>query len=96
MEDGFIVSYEGSERYFLMKILIFAKPGAKRREVKEMPLPMPGFDMCLSVAVAEAAYDGAANRAVTAAIAKHFGVSISAVRIVSGKTVRKKVVVIER
>lgn len=77
-----------------MKILVFAKPGAKRASVKEMENLIPGFGACLAVAVRELAEDGRANRAILAALAEHFGVTVSSVRIVAGHAARKKVVVI--
>lgn len=74
-----------------MKILIFAKPGARRIGVQKMPIQIPGFDACLSVAVRERAHDGAANRAIVVALAEHFGVAPDAVRIIAGQTSRRKV-----
>ncbi len=76
-----------------MKILIFAKPGAKRVSIKKMEDLVPGFDACFSVAVKEPAEDGRANRAIEAALAEYFKVRISSVRIVSGHTSRQKVAI---
>jgi uncharacterized protein (TIGR00251 family) len=77
-----------------MKLLVFAKPGAKQASVKKMQDMIPGFDGCFSAAVKEPAEDGRANRAVERALAEHFQVSVSSVKIISGKTTRKKIVVI--
>jgi len=77
-----------------MKILVFAKPGAKRAEVKKLENIVPGFDASFSVAVKEPAQDGRANRAIESVLAEHFRVSRSSVRIVSGHTTRKKIVAI--
>jgi uncharacterized protein YggU (UPF0235/DUF167 family) len=77
-----------------MKILIFAKPGAKRTLVKKMEDLVPGFDASFSIAVKEPAQDGRANRAVEKALAEHFDVPVSLVRIVAGHTAPKKVIVI--
>ena len=77
-----------------MKILVFAKPGAKRAAIKEMENLVPGFDACFSVAVKEPPEDGRANHAVVAALAEHFQISTSSVKIVSGQTGRKKIVVV--
>jgi uncharacterized protein YggU (UPF0235/DUF167 family) len=77
-----------------MKILVFAKPGAKRTSVKKMEDLVPGFDASFSVAVKEQAEAGRANRAIEAALAEHFSVPVSSVRIVAGHTGRKKVIVI--
>ena len=79
-----------------MKILVFAKPGAKRASVKEADNLVPGFDASLSVAVKEPAEDGWANRAIEAALAEYFGSPVSAVSIIAGKTTRKKIVLICR
>ena len=77
-----------------MKILVLAKPGARRTVCEELANLVPGFDACFSVAVREPARDGAANRAVEAALAARFGVPVSRVRIISGQTGRKKIVVV--
>ena len=77
----------------IMKILIFAKPGARRIEVKEMPIPMQGFHACFSVAVRERAQGGEANQAIVRAVAEHLGVPFSSLRIVSGHTSRRKIIV---
>lgn len=77
-----------------MKILIFAKPGAKRAGIKKMKDLVPGFDACFSIAVRELAEDGCANRAIEAALAEYFSISVSSIKIVAGKTSRKKVVII--
>jgi len=67
------------------RISITAKPGAKTPGIVEK-------DGQLIVAVKERATDGKANRAVEKAIAKHFGVASSRVRIVAGQTFHEKVV----
>jgi uncharacterized protein len=77
-----------------MKILIFAKPSAKRASVKEMENIIPGFDASFSVAVKEPAEDGRANRAICAALAEHFHVPVSSITIVAGHTSRRKIVVV--
>jgi hypothetical protein len=77
-----------------MKILVFAKPGAKCPSVKKMEDLMPGFDATFSVAVKEPAEDGRANRAVEKALAEHFHVPVFSVRIVAGHTARRKMVII--
>lgn len=77
-----------------MKILVFAKPGARREAIKKLEDLVPGFDESFSVAVREPAEDGRANRAVEAALAEHFHIPVSSVRIVAGHTGRKKVAVV--
>jgi uncharacterized protein YggU (UPF0235/DUF167 family) len=69
----------------VQKISIKAKPGAKTPGIIEK-------DGQLIVAVKERAADGKANRAVEKAIAKHFGVAPSRVRIIAGHTAREKIV----
>jgi hypothetical protein len=61
-------------------------PRARRRAVE----PQPGGG--LLVRVAEPPEDGRANDAVIEALAEHFGVRRSAVRIIRGGTARRKVV----
>ncbi len=77
-----------------MKILVFAKPGARRASIEKMENLIPGFDGCFSIAVKEPAEDGRANHAVEAALAGYFKLSVSSVKIISGKTARKKIVLI--
>ncbi|MGB7958055.1 MAG: DUF167 domain-containing protein [Minisyncoccia bacterium] len=77
-----------------MKILVFAKPGAKRAVVKKLEDLVPGFDESFSVSVKEPAEDGRANRAVEIALAEHFHIPAASVRIVAGQTARKKIVII--
>lgn len=77
-----------------MKILVFAKPGAKRTSVKKMEDLVPGFDASFSVAVKEPAEAGRANCAIEKALAEHFDVPISSIRIVAGHTTHRKVIVI--
>jgi uncharacterized protein YggU (UPF0235/DUF167 family) len=77
-----------------MKILIFAKPGAKRMHVKKLEDIVPGFDASFSVAVKEPAEEGRANRAIEAALAEYFHIPVSSARIVAGQAARRKVVII--
>jgi uncharacterized protein YggU (UPF0235/DUF167 family) len=69
----------------VQKISIKAKPGAKVAGVTEK-------DGRLVVAVKERAADGKANRAVEKAVAKHFGIAPSRVKIVAGHTAREKII----
>ncbi|HVO29036.1 MAG TPA: DUF167 domain-containing protein [Candidatus Paceibacterota bacterium] len=68
-----------------MKILVRAKPGAKHAEVREIGI------RSFAVAVREPAKEGKANQAIERAIAEHFNVAPSRVRIVSGQTSRGKI-----
>jgi uncharacterized protein YggU (UPF0235/DUF167 family) len=77
-----------------MKILVFAKPGAKRALVKKMEDLVPGFDASFSVAVKEPAEDGRANRAIEKALAEYLKVPVSSVHIIAGHTARRKVIII--
>ena len=74
-----------SPRKFTTRISVKAKPGAKIASVEEK-------DGQFFVAVKERATDGRANRAVERAIAKHFGVAPSCVRVVAGHTAREKII----
>jgi len=77
-----------------MKILVFAKPGARRADIKKMENLMPGFDASFSIAVKEPAEDGRANQAIEKALAEYFGTPVSSVRIMTGRTARRKVLLI--
>ncbi len=59
------------------------------------PSVVPGEDGMLVVTVRERAIEGAANRAVEAALAEFLGVSKRAVRISAGATARFKTVVVD-
>lgn len=78
-----------------MKILVFAKPAARRAALSQMASIVPGFDSCFSVAVKEPAVDGRANQAIGDALADHFSVPHSSVRIISGHSAKKKIFLIE-
>lgn len=69
---------------------VFAKPGSRKG-----PLVEQGVDGVLVVHVRERAVDGAANEGVIAALASHWGVRKSAVRMVSGHTARIKTVEVD-
>ncbi len=76
-----------------MNIFVRAKPGVKKAYVKETTdlFEMNG-ERHFVVAVNERAVEGRANRAIEDAIAEHFNVPRSRVRIVSGQTAKEKVV----
>lgn len=73
-----------------MKITVIAKPGAKHAYVEQIN------EAQFRVAVKEHAHDGRANAAVVKALAGHFNVAPSLVRLISGSVSRKKVVEIPR
>jgi len=77
-----------------MKILVFAKPGARRAALTKMASIVPGFDAAFSVAVKEPAIDGRANEAIGRALADHFSVPQSSVRIATGHSAKKKTYVV--
>lgn len=67
-----------------MKIKVKARPGAKEEKVEEMA------DGSFAVSVKEPPMQGRANSAIAKALAAHFGVSNSQVRLVSGFASREK------
>lgn len=73
-----------------MRYTLFVKPGSKKG-----PLVETDDAGNLTVFVQERAIDGAANEAVVALLAKHFGVRRSQVTLESGFTGRHKRVRIE-
>ena len=73
-----------------MKIFVKAKPGARKEFVEKID------ETNFVVAVKEPAKEGRANWAVERALAQHFKVSPSQVRIISGQKSRQKLVEIER
>lgn len=73
-----------------MRITVHAKPGSKKG-----PLVEVGADGLVTVFLRERAVDGAANDGLVAALAEHFGVRKSAVRIANGHSSRHKIVDVE-
>lgn len=69
-----------------MRITVQAKPGAREERVEKIN------DEHFMVAVKEPPVEGRANTAIVRALAAHFGVASSRVRIISGHTARQKVV----
>jgi uncharacterized protein YggU (UPF0235/DUF167 family) len=75
-----------------MRVLVRAKPGARRTSVEPLPPAAGSSQARYAVAVTAPAADGRANRAVERALAEHLGLPPSRVRIVLGHTSRDKVV----
>lgn len=75
-----------------MKIFVKAKANAKENKVTPPPLKLiPDVKEQYIVAVKAPPKEGLANEAITVLIAKHFGISRSQVRLVSGATSKNKV-----
>lgn len=83
----------GSNRYYIgtdsvwsknVKVSIKVKPNAKKESVEDGP------DGWVIVSVKAPAAEGKANVAVIKTLAKHFGVSQSHIKIVSGASARTK------
>lgn len=72
-----------------MKIFIKVKTGAKKEKVEEIR------GNCFLVVVKARPEKGKANLAVQKAIAGHFGVSVSRIKIVSGATSKEKILEIK-
>ena len=72
-----------------MKIFVKAKPNSKYESIKK--LSETNFEIC----VKEPPVRGLANAAIAKALARHFGVPLSAVEIISGHTSRQKIVEIK-
>jgi len=69
-----------------MRIFIHAKPNANEERVEQVD------ETHFMIAVKEPPIEGRANAAIERALAGHFNVPVSSVRIVSGRTSREKVV----
>ena len=82
---------EGKEYGFLrmmgirMRITVHAKPNAKVERVEQIG------EREFAVAVHEPPREGRANGAITRALAAHFGVATSCVRLVAGYAARQKI-----
>ena len=72
-----------------MKIFIKAKSNSKKESIKKFS--ETNFEIC----VKEPPVRGLANAAITKALARHFDVPLSAVKIISGHTSRQKIVEIK-
>ncbi len=68
-----------------MKITALVKPNSKKESVEKLA------DGSFRISVKEPALEGKANFAAARAIAEHFGVARSHVKIVSGLSSRRKV-----
>ena len=69
-----------------MKIFVKAKPNSKVESIKK--LSDTNFKICIK----EPPVKGQANAAIIMALARHFKVPFSSVRIISGHTSRQKIV----
>ena len=67
-----------------MRLRVRVRPGAHEERVSREP------DGSLLVSVHERAHEGMANEAVVAAVAKHFRIPKTSVKIVSGQKSRTK------
>ncbi|MBI1957586.1 MAG: DUF167 domain-containing protein [Candidatus Niyogibacteria bacterium] len=68
-----------------MKIFVSAKPGAHETGIERVD------ETHFVVSVREPPVQGRANRAIAEALARHFGVGASRVRLVSGFASRQKI-----
>ena len=73
-----------------MKIFVKAKPNAREQSVEMID------ELHFVVAVKEPPVQGKANAAIQKALARHFGVPITSIRLVSGFAFREKVFEITR
>ena len=69
-----------------MKVFVKAKPSSKKESIKK--LSETNFEIC----VKEPPVKGRANAAIMTALARHFGVPLSSIRIISGHASRQKIV----
>lgn len=80
-----------------MKIIVHAKPNAKKDMVEKMTQPTLGFEDTPSgfdvykVSVKEPPVDGKANKAFVKVLAQYFNIAPSLIRLVSGPTAKHKV-----
>ena len=75
-----------------MKIFVKAKTGQKENKMTPPPLKLiPDAQDCYIVSVKERPIAGRANEAITKLLAKHFKISHSQIRLISGATSKRKV-----
>ncbi len=76
-----------------MKVFVTAKPGSKTTGIKQIKGLFDKDDNThLIVSVKEPPTEGRANRAIEKAIAEHFNLPLSRVRITSELLSRKKII----
>lgn len=73
-----------------MKIFVKAKPGAKKEKIEE------SGKNNFTISVKEPADKGRANKSVIKALAAHFGIAPSRIRILSGHASRHKILEVAR
>lgn len=73
-----------------MKISVKAKPNSHEEKVEKVS------DVEFIVSVKEPPVQGLANEAIMRALAEYFGISKYQVRIVSGRTLRQKIIEISQ
>lgn len=73
-----------------MKIFVKAKPNSKNEGIKKLS------ETNLEVCVKEPPVKGRANAAIIEALAKHFKVPLSKVRLISGFSSKQKIIEIEK
>lgn len=73
----------------VMKIFVKVKPNAKINSVEKIS------ECDFVISTKNPSREGRANEGVIAALAKHFDISKSSVRIISGFSFRKKIVEVE-
>lgn len=80
-----------------MKIIVKAKPNAKEEKVKKVSQSTLGLgdtkreEDIYEVSVKEPPINGRANAAIARALAEHFGLAPSRVRLISGQTSKRKI-----
>ena len=80
-----------------MKIIVKAKPNAKEGKIKKVSQPTLGLgdtkrnEDIYEVSVKEPPINGRANAVIARALAEHFGITPSRVRLISGQTSKRKI-----
>lgn len=74
-----------------MRIHVHVVPGSKKQSVEKQGTDIYGHDI-YKVKIAEKPVDGAANLWIRHVLADHFSVPIRNVTIISGQTLREKII----
>lgn len=75
-----------------MKIFVRAKPQAKKEFVKQIGQSLLRADETyFEIAVKAPPKEGKANTAIIKALAEHFGIAASRIRLVSGYSTKQKI-----
>ena len=78
-----------------MRIVVIAKPGSKEEKFEKLSQPTLGIGdsgelEVYKISVKELPIKGSANKAITGVLSRNFGVTVSEVKLLSGRSSKRK------